>query len=207
MRSFFKFFILSCLAGSALMISGCGSKKYYSPEMTHGDRDNCGDVDGEIVDALLDGVLLDDGRVIGKTGVLVPTVSEGMRFIGQSGGWLISGDINGTVLLQSTDSNRTETFRLKKTVAAASVRNDTLAVLFASNEMALYSLDTKALLYKERASQPVAVDSRIINPAFLNELVLFLTLDGKRKIFKDTDEVIPYVKKQGYTVIDDGEEM
>lgn len=34
-----------------------------------------------------------------------------------------------------------------------------------------------------------------------------LTLDGKRKIFKDTDEVIPYANEQGYKVMLNGEEM
>lgn len=34
-----------------------------------------------------------------------------------------------------------------------------------------------------------------------------MTFDGMRRIFKDTAEVVPYVKEQGYTVIDGGKEM
>lgn len=34
-----------------------------------------------------------------------------------------------------------------------------------------------------------------------------LTLDGKRKIFTDTADVVPYAKKQGYKVMLNGEEM
>lgn len=45
--------------------------------------------------------------------------------------------------------------------------------------MALYSLESKKLLFKESANTPIAVDARIANPYFLKELVLFLTLDGK----------------------------
>jgi hypothetical protein len=45
--------------------------------------------------------------------------------------------------------------------------------------MALYSLESKKLLFKEPSNAPVAVDARISNPYFLKELVMFLTLDGK----------------------------
>jgi len=34
-----------------------------------------------------------------------------------------------------------------------------------------------------------------------------LTLDGKRHVLTDTNEVVPTAKKQGYTVLMDGEEM
>jgi hypothetical protein len=54
-----------------------------------------------------------------------------------------------------------------------------VAVLFADNEMALYSISTKELLLKEQGDASLAVDSRIVNPYFMGELVLFPTLDGK----------------------------
>ena len=43
----------------------------------------------------------------------------------------------------------------------------------------MYTLCTGELLFKEPASQSTVVDMRIANPRFLNDLVLFPTLDGK----------------------------
>ncbi|MEA3227729.1 MAG: hypothetical protein U9P38_01520, partial [Campylobacterota bacterium] len=54
-----------------------------------------------------------------------------------------------------------------------------LAVLFADNEMSLYNIDTKELLFKEQGAQSLTTDSRIVAPYFMNELVIFATLDGK----------------------------
>ncbi|OYZ34050.1 MAG: hypothetical protein B7Y30_08305, partial [Campylobacterales bacterium 16-40-21] len=68
---------------------------------------------------------------------------------------------------------------VNRTVAAASIQDDTVAILFSNNEMALYSLSAKKIVFKESASAPIAVDARIANPYFLKDLALFLGLDGK----------------------------
>ena len=76
-------------------------------------------------------------------------------------------------------------------VASVTVKDDHVAVLFATNEMALYTLSTKELIFKESGNAPIAVDTRIVNPFFLNELVLYLTLDGKIVIINsDTKQVL-----------------
>ena len=134
----------------------------------------------EIVDSTLDAAVLEDGQLLYRDGSLGYKVPEGYRFVGRSDGWNISAKTNGDIIIESVDDNASFTkMSLKKTVAAASVQGDILAVLFASNEMALYNISTKTMLLKEQGTAPVAVDARIVNPRFLNELVLFLTLDGK----------------------------
>ncbi|MEA3372122.1 MAG: hypothetical protein U9Q62_00385 [Campylobacterota bacterium] len=163
-----------------LLFSGCSTKEYYEPESVKGDWPNSGDLDEPIIDMTSDGAVLEDGQVVTGKGILDRNLPEGYRFIGQSGGWIIAGKIDGEILLASNEAGRDDIlFTLKKTVAAASVQGDTLAVLFANNDMALYALSTQQPILKEQGNPPVAVDSRIVNPFFLNDLVLFLTLDGK----------------------------
>ncbi len=162
-----------------LLFAGCSSKEVYTPEKPETGIEISGYIDEKIVDTTPEGALLESGALLDASGVVPVVIPEGYRYIGKSDGWAISGKVNGELLLQSVSEDRNESFELKKTVAAATVKGDTLAVLFASNDMALYSLSEKSLLFKERANTPVAVDSRIYNPYFLNELVLFLTLDGK----------------------------
>ena len=173
------FFIL-LLSVALWLFSGCSSKEVFEPEHISGEWERSGNLDEAIIDTTSDGALLEDGQILTHKGILKKKLPEGYRFIGESGGWIIAGKIDGELqLISSDEGNKTIIFELKKTVAAASVQDDILAVLFASNEMALYSLSSKLPVFTEEGSPPIAVDSRIINPHFLNELVLFLTLDGK----------------------------
>jgi len=140
-----------------------------------------GSLHAEIVDVTSDGAVLDNGKIMTPDAFLEYTLTPKHRFISQSDGWVISSTSVGNVSLHSlkSEDEKQINFALKKTVAAAAVQGDILAILFANNEMAIYSLASKALLFKEQGSAPIAVDSRIVNPYFLKDLVLFLTLDGK----------------------------
>ena len=163
-----------------LLLSGCGSKEAYAPEDTVDSWSNGASLPDDIVDVTYDGAQLEEGQVLTREGIIGVTLPEGYRFVGHSDGRVIAATVDGQLLLisESDPSDRVE-FALKKSIAGATLKGDTLAVLFADNDMALYSLETKALLMKEGGSAPSAVDNRIINPYFFNDLVLFPTLDGK----------------------------
>lgn len=162
------------------IFSGCSNKEYYAPEVVQGDWKKSALLDETIVRTTADGAVLENGQILTKEGVQDYYLPEGYSYIGQSDGWIIASKVNGELLLQSIGDKSTQIFfELKKTIAGATVKDDKLAVLFATNEMALYTISTKELVFKESGNAPVAVDTRIVNPYFLNELVLYLTLDGK----------------------------
>lgn len=172
-----------------LVLGGCSTKEYYEPQNVKGEYAVSGSLEAEIVDTGTEGALLQNNRVAGLNGLLDVRLPQGHRLIGQSDGWVISDGMDGTLLFQGEDANRT--LELKKSVAAASVKEDKVAVLFTSNEMALFSLASGEMFFKEQGSAPIALDARIVNPYFLNELVLFLTLDGKIVIVNsDTKTVL-----------------
>ncbi len=163
-----------------VIFSGCSTKEYYEPKVQTTQWEISGQLESPIVDRNYDGAVLQDGEIITKDGVSKVKLPEGYRFVSKSGGWIIAAKIDGTLLLIDEKTPKLQKkFELKKTVAAASVQDDTLAVLFANNEKALYSIKSKELILKEQGNAPSAVDSNIVNPYFLNDLVLFLTLDGK----------------------------
>ena len=86
-------------------------------------------------------------------------------------GVVITSEIDGnTTLISRDDRSVREKFELKKTVAAASVKDDMLAVVFASNELAIYSLETKKILFHSQGNAPLIVDSKIVNPYFLDSI-------------------------------------
>ncbi len=185
----------------SLFFSACSTKEVFEPKNVQGfwqepdrkqsdifpevNKDFCGFVkyptyDRKIIDVTSQLALLEDSKILTQKGVLNIEVKEPYRLLGESDGWILSATIDGNVTLDSIENNTTqEKFHLHKTIASASVKDDVLAVLFADNEMALYSIATKEILYKLQGNAPLVVDSRIVSPYFMNDLVLFLTLDGK----------------------------
>ncbi|MEA3522282.1 MAG: hypothetical protein U9R50_04855 [Campylobacterota bacterium] len=162
------------------IFSGCSTKEYYEPVVETGDWEISAQLKSHIVDRNYDGAVLGNGDIITREGLLKVKLPKDYRFVSHSGGWIIASKIDGELLLiDEAIPKLQQKFELKKTIAGASVQGDILAVLFASNEKALYSIQSKELIFKAQGNPPSAVDSRIVNPYFLNELVLFLTLDGK----------------------------
>jgi len=170
------------LAASAalLLISGCSTKESFEPETTVGSWPSGVSLPNEIVDVTHDGALLEEGEVLTKEGVLGCRLPEGFRFLGISEGKVLAAKNDGTLRIAPADgSGEAVEKALKQNIAGAALKGDMLAVLFTDNDMALYSASTGDLLMKERGSAPLAVDNRIVNPRFFNDLVLFPTLDGK----------------------------
>ena len=163
-----------------LLLSGCSSKKVFEPEHTTDDWKNIGTIENKIIDTNLDGALLENKKIFIAGKIIDIEINDTNRFISKSDDWIISSTIDGNLTLSYvSDSQMIEKFNLRKTIATASVKDDILAVLFADNEMALYSISTKKLLLKESGNAPIVVNSKIVKPYFMNDIVLFLTLDGK----------------------------
>jgi len=171
---------LLVLSLSIILFSACSSKRVFEPENVIDSWPNQESASNTIIDTTSNVALLENQKVITKEKKLDVTINESYRLIASSDGWIISSTISGKLNLRYIeDETMVEDFDLKKTIAGASVKDDILAVLFADNEMALYSISTKELLLKEQGGQTLAVDSRIVNPHFMADLVLFSTLDGK----------------------------
>lgn len=168
------------LAALLLILSGCSSKEVYKPEKIKGEWKTSGRISASIDYAASNAALLENGKILTKSGESTISLPKGDRLINVDGDWSISQALDSSLILRSLDGTREPiVFDFKRTVASASVNNNFLAIVFSNNELALYSLDEKKLLFKERGEAPVAVDSRIAAPYFMKDLVLFLTLDGK----------------------------
>lgn len=163
-----------------MLFSACSTKEVYEPKSLSSDWDMYGSSSSEIVDVSSNAALLEDRSVVSKEGHIKTQVPESQRIITSSNDWVISASIDGNLtLISRSDKTLQEHFDLKKTVASANVEGDTLAVLFADNEMALYDIPSKTALFKEQGANASVVDSRIVAPFFMNGLVLYATLDGK----------------------------
>jgi len=163
-----------------LLFAGCSSKEVYEPKNVKDDWEFHGSSTEKIVDVSSDVAMLESRRVLLKNKLIDTKIEESYRLLGSSDGWVLSSTIDGQLVIDFiADKSMKKKFNLKKTIAGASIKDDILAVLFADNEMALYSISENNLLVKVQGTTPIVVDSRIVNPYFMNDLVLFLTLDGK----------------------------
>lgn len=163
-----------------LIFSGCSHKEVYKPENIKGTWEGAGRLSGSIQQVSQSAAVLENGNLLTHDGEKHLKIPHDFKLINVSDGWIITESPESNLVLFPEDGTDTKvTFELKRGVAAASIHGDTVAVLFTNNEMALYSLESKKLLFKETSNAPIAVDARIANPYFLKELALFLTLDGK----------------------------
>lgn len=164
-----------------LLFSACSTKEVFEPKNVSNDWNKYADLEDEIVDISSNAALLDNGRVLEKDGDVSITIdSEHQRVLGESDGWVLSATIDGNLTITSIKTPKlTKHFALKRTIATAGISDNILAVLFANNEMALYDISSKELLFKEQGGKALANDIRIVQPYFMNDLVIFSTLDGK----------------------------
>jgi len=175
-----KIFSLILLVYIAISFSACASKEVFEPEVVDNDWEYYGNSDFTITNISQNAALLEDQKVLVKDNVLDIVLDENDKLLGFSDGWVISSSLDGNLTLHSAkDVSLKEHFELKRTVATASVKDDILAVLFANNKIALYSISDKKLLLKEQGDAPVVVNSKLMAPYFKDGLVIFPTLDGK----------------------------
>lgn len=162
----------------ALLFLGCSSKEYYKPDDTVDSMSRTSVLNEYISEVSADSATLEDGTIITSKGVDDTLFPKGYRFIYKSDEWTLGLKAGGEVFAVK-DANESRVIKLSKTVATLALKDNLLAVVFADNELALYDFETRKLLFKEPASESTAVDMRITTPRFLNDLVLFPTLDGK----------------------------
>jgi len=162
----------------SLFFIGCSSKEYFKPADVFDNIDVTDSMQSEIIEISGESATLEDGSIISTRGLDLTRFPEGFRFVFKNDEWAI-GLKTGGELFAVKDTNESKSLKLSKTIATVSLKDDLLAVIFADNELALYEFSSGTLLFKEPASDSTAVDIRIANPRFLNELVLFPTLDGK----------------------------
>lgn len=161
------------------LFSACSTKQVFEPKKIDGEWSEKIEKSETILDTTATVALLEDDKVLTKSSLLNIKIDKDKRVISDSGNWIITASIDGNVtLISKDDSLNKEKFALKKTIAGASVNENILAVIFADNEIALYDITSKETLFKEQGTKYTAVDYRVVNPYFMNGLVLFSTLNG-----------------------------
>lgn len=167
-------YILVSLA-ALFLFTACSSKKYFEPENTNGDLNvEEKSISSSIKSMNRIGATLEDGEILTSNGVSKFKLPKNFEFINISNdGKVIATNYKDKILIGN------EEISVKDVVVAASLKDNKLAVIYSNNTMELINTDTQKTLFKEYLSVSLANDSRIANPHFMGNLVLFPTLNGK----------------------------
>jgi len=159
---------------AVFILAGCAGKEFYEPEDTVGDYENTtASLNGDIISMNKDGATLDSGEIITKRGVSKFKIKEGYSFLNISEDKVISSNYKDKVMIEN------EEIEVGGVVVAGTLRKNILAILFSDNTIELLNLDSKKILLKEYYPHSLVNDTRIANPYFMNNIILFPTLDGK----------------------------
>lgn len=156
------------------IFTGCASKEFFEPEDTVGSYDNTkASLNGEIVSMNKDGATLDSGEIITKRGLSKFKLPEGFNYLNIGDDKIISSNYKDKVLVDKKEIN------VDGVVVAASLKGNKLALLYSNNSIELRDLESEKILLKEYFNHSYVNDTRIANPYFMSNIILFPTLDGR----------------------------
>ncbi len=163
------------------IITGCSSKKYFTPQEVAGVVDFDGSLPAPIIDVLRDGATLENGQFISKNGLENYKLPKDYLFINRAENRYIAANRCDSLLV--IDANTKKVIYNKKykhkAPIAANLKDNLLALVFDDDSLQIVDMDSDTILYNSHQTPGIAVDTKIANPYFLGKLVIFPTLDGK----------------------------
>ncbi len=163
------------------LFGGCSHKNYFEPEKVAGEVRYDGRLPSSIIDRTIVSALLENGAFITKKdGLVKKKLPKGFRVLNEGKDYYIVADKGGNLkILSKNDLSVIHEKSFKEIVAAAALKDSLLAIVFADNRLYLYDINDQEEYFNEKLDDVYALDSRIANPAFLNDLVIYPTLDGR----------------------------
>lgn len=167
------------------ILAGCATKEHFEPEDTIGSYDNTkANLSAEITSMNKDGATLDNGEIITKRGLSKFKIPEGYNFLNISDDKVISSNYKDKVLVDKQE------IEVSGVVVAASLEDNKLALLYSDNSIELIDLAEDKTLLKEYFNHSFVNDTRIANPYFMSNIVLFPTLDGRIIVVSSTNKIV-----------------
>ncbi|MEV9477533.1 hypothetical protein [Aliarcobacter butzleri] len=168
-----KYILVSLLA--VFLFTACSGKKYFEPEDTSSNIElNEKSIPATIKSFNKIGATLEDNKVITKNGISQNELPEGFEFLNLTeDGRIIATNYIDKILIGNQER------KVSEVVVAASLRNEKLALIYSNNSMELIDINTNKTLFKEYLPISLANDTRITNPFFMGNLILFPSLNGR----------------------------
>ena len=168
-----KYILTSVLA--LFLFTACSGKKYYEPENTSTNIElNKESMSSSITSMNKIGATLENKKIITKAGISDYKLPEGFDFLNLTeDGRVISTNYIDRILIGKEEKI------INDVIVAASLKDGKLALIYSNNTIELVDIKTSKTLFKEYLPLSLANDTRITNPYFMGNLILFPTLNGK----------------------------
>jgi len=157
------------------LLTACENKKYFEPEDINDTlKVEESSLPSSIKSMNRDGATLEDGTILTNEGISKFKLPENFQFLNISNtGKVLATNYKDKILIGN------EELDIQNVVVAASLKDNMLALVYSNNAIELFDIGTKKTLYKEYLTLSLANDTRIANPHFMGNLLLFPTLNGK----------------------------
>jgi hypothetical protein len=168
-----KYLLLSITA--LLIFTGCSEKKFFEPQDVNDElKTNKSEISSSIKSFNRSGATLEDGKFITKNGLSKISLPENFDFLNvSSDGKVLATNYKNKVLIGEKQID------VSGPVIAASLKNNKLALIYSDNRLELINIKTNKTLFKEYLAISLANDTRITNPFFMGNLILYPTLNGR----------------------------
>jgi len=180
---------ISLLLVIGFVFVGCSSKSYFKPEKVTGSV-NSQKMDYTIESVSNSGALLSDGYALSKNGNIYNNLKNPKRFIYGDSSKLIYTKDDNSLKIDMLNIGTTRSVQFDTAIVGANSKNNLLAIIFANNKIALFDMDKNETLFSETLEKVIALNTKVANPIFLGELVIFPTLDGKIIIYDTTQKKV-----------------
>ena len=168
-----------------LTFSGCSTKRQYFEPFDNnitGDIDFGGSLPSAIKYATVSGATLKNGMIISNSGLNENIkLNKDEIFLGEFDGKFVASNKTEVRVLDSDNSVILQRV-LDKEILSAAIYGDKLALLSGDNSAYLIDISSNTVQMQEKLGNIYAIDSRVASPVFLNDIVIFPTLDGKLSI-------------------------
>lgn len=180
------FFILG-----VLIFTGC-STNVFKPEAIVGNKKMTQSFDKAFFAKHKEGLTYEDGTFVAKhidkeSALVLP---EGFAYLSQTHEYIVAANFNGDVYVLNTKDKTSKRYTFEKRILSATYNNGWLAMVDNSNATIIFDTALEKIVFKEEGLEVLAIDKRLANPYFFEELIFFPALDGKVQIYsKPTKEL------------------
>ncbi len=187
-----KTFSLVLVLLGVSMLGGCTQKSRYEPKKIDTELSGYQKVTKGLRHVVREGgIVAEDTIVTKKSGEISGLLPKGYFFLNENEGSVIVADNDGDLEIVEKGSGK-PVFRKKfaQPVVSATRKGRLLALVLADNTIMLYDIKADREIYSESEEKVIAIDARAANPLFINDLIVYPTLDGRLLVMDSKTKTI-----------------
>lgn len=164
-----------------IFLCACGTKRqYFEPKQNDGDLSYNDSLKSKIVDWNLVSAKLSNNTAVLKNDLILAEfkLPKNYMLLAYQDGEYFTADKDGNLKIFDSSYNEIYSFQFDASVVGVASNGDDLALVLANNTIVLANRSLGIKFSQTLTSAP-AQDSRATNPIFLDNIIVYPTLDGK----------------------------